>query len=165
LVGDWSRVVTEGGKQLQTVGHHFKGSRPLNNTERGWLSRDGLCIGCHQEIPRESLAVSILQHIATVTGQLPGSPEKHAHLLHKVLLTAGWAQVLALIFIPVIAIILLLVWRRKGERPFGNHNHQKRAGRRLTTACSGRRYAPPLVLSVSKAEGSAGMNTSKEKRC
>lgn len=124
LIGDWSRVVTEGGKQLQTVGHHFKGSRPLNNAERGWLSRDGLCLGCHQEIPEESLAVSILHHIATATGQIPDSSEKHADLLHKVLLTAGWAQVLALMCIPGISIISLLVWRRKGGRPSGKHNYQ-----------------------------------------
>lgn len=112
LVGDWSRVVTEDGKQLQTVGHHFKGSRPLNNTERGCLSREGLCLGCHQEIPKGSLAVSILRHIAIVSGQLPDSAGEHASLLNKILLMAGWAQVLALVVIPFILVFWLFVRRR-----------------------------------------------------
>jgi hypothetical protein len=31
LIADWSRFVTEDGKQLQIVGDHFFLSRPLNN--------------------------------------------------------------------------------------------------------------------------------------
>ncbi len=113
LKKDWSAVVTRDGEQLQTVGHHFKLSRPLNNEERGWLDRRGLCLGCHQEIPQKSLAVNILHHIADVTGQLPDAPGKHADLLHKILLIAGWSQVLGMISIPLLALILLLFWRKK----------------------------------------------------
>ena len=37
LSADWTRIVTEDGQQLQTVGHHFQASRPLNNTERAHI--------------------------------------------------------------------------------------------------------------------------------
>ena len=57
---DWSRVVTEDGRQLQTVGHHFRLDRPLNNEECQNMDRRGVCLGCHQEIPDRSLAVSLL---------------------------------------------------------------------------------------------------------
>jgi len=113
LVADWSRVVTEAGRQLQTVGHHFKLSRPLNGAERGLLERQGLCLGCHQEIPKASLAVDVLHHIAEVTGGIPATAGRHAGLLHKILLTAGWTQVLAMAGFPVIVVVLLAAWRRR----------------------------------------------------
>jgi len=49
--------VSEQGTRLQTVGDHWKLSRPLDNTERGYLDRRGLCLGSHQEIPPEACAV------------------------------------------------------------------------------------------------------------
>ena len=123
LAVDWSRVVTEDDRQLQTVGHHLKGSRPLNNAERGWLTREGLCLGCHQEIPRQSLAVSILHHIASATGTLPNSSEKHSSLLHKLILMAGWAQVLGMTAVPLAVTILLVVWRMKRKRCSRKRKH------------------------------------------
>ncbi len=116
LMGDWSRIVTENGKQLQTVGHHFKLSRPLNNFERGFLERKGLCLGCHQEIPENSAAVNLLHHIALVTGKIPDTPEKHTSLLHKILLSAAWAQILALFIIPIVVFIFIILWRRRGRK-------------------------------------------------
>ncbi len=115
LVADWSRLVTEQGRQLQTVGDHWKLSRPLNQIERGYLDRRGLCLGCHQEIPKASLAVSVLHHLAAVTGQVPTTPGRHAGLLHKILLTAAWAQVGGMAAATVIALVLLFVFieRRK----------------------------------------------------
>ena len=77
LVADWSRIVTEEGQQLQTVGHHFSGSRPLNNEERSHIDRSGVCLSCHQEIPDQSLAVSLLHHIAEFTGQTPKTHDQH----------------------------------------------------------------------------------------
>jgi hypothetical protein len=97
LTADWSRFVTEDGKQLQTVGSHFSLSRPLNNEERQHIDRQGVCLSCHKEIPDESLAAGFLHHVAKYTGQLPRTPKKHNSLIHKILIIAAWGQLLAVV--------------------------------------------------------------------
>ena len=106
---DWSAVLDEDGKQTQTVGHHFSGSRPLDARERAMLDRKGVCLSCHQEIPEASLAVGVLHHVAAVTGQLPKSGAEHGALLHKVLLIAGWSQ----LGWPIVVLGLAVWWWRR----------------------------------------------------
>ncbi|MCC7475918.1 MAG: cytochrome C [Pirellulales bacterium] len=106
---DWSQIVDEDGKQLATVGHHFKLSRAFNATEINHIRRDGTCAACHREIPDKSLAVSFLHHVAEATGQLPKSAEDHGNLIHKILLTTAWAQLIAL---AVVVGAIVLAWRR-----------------------------------------------------
>jgi len=112
LTYDWSRFVSEDGKQLQTVGHHFKLSRPLSRQERAHMERQGVCLACHKEIPKESLAVTVLHHIAAVTELLPKTNKQHSALLHKALLIAGWVQILGIAFGVFIA-IAILYWVRQ----------------------------------------------------
>ena len=109
LSHDWSQIVTEDGVQLQTVGHHLSQSRPLNNREREVMTRDGVCLSCHQEIPNESLAVSILHHIAEYTGQMPHSNDQHDKLVNKIVLTAAWVQVIGIFSVPLV-VIFGCVW-------------------------------------------------------
>jgi len=119
LTDDWSRFVTEGGEQLQTVGHHFTLSRPLNDDERTHVGRDGLCLSCHQEIPEDSLAVNILHHVAEYTGRLPRTHDQHNALIHKSLLLAGWVQVGVMGGAPLILILGIgaaWFWRRRKLR-------------------------------------------------
>lgn len=125
LSGDWSRLVSEDGKQLQTVGHHFQGSRPLNNQERAHIDRRGICLACHQEIPDRSLAVSLLHHVAEYTGQLPEETEQHHSLVHTTLLFAGWIQVTAMVTGPL-AILGggIWLWRRRRRRKQSGKQNQ-----------------------------------------
>jgi hypothetical protein len=122
LEADWSRFVTEDGKQLQTVGHHFTGSRPLNDRERAAVDREGACLSCHQEIPEENLAVSFLHHVAEYTDQIPKTADEHNNLLHKILLVAAWGQFLGAILGPIVALVALVViirwWRRRREEVY-----------------------------------------------
>lgn len=113
LSDDWSRVVDEDGNQLQTVGHHFKLSRPLNNTERANISRQGTCLACHQELPEQDLAAGLLHHVAKYTGQLPDTPKKHGSLVHKIVLIGAWAQVGGGALATLAGIGLLSWWRGK----------------------------------------------------
>jgi hypothetical protein len=116
LSADWSRIVTEEGKQLQTVGHHFKLSRPLNNEERAHMARQGVCLSCHAEIPQASLAVGLLHHVAQATGQLPRTAGEHDSLVHKVLLISGWGQVAGaggVVLVLVLGVAWLLRRRRR----------------------------------------------------
>ena len=119
LANDWSRIVDEQGNQLQTVGHHFKLSRAFNNEERARISREGTCLACHQELPTEDLAASLLHHVAKYTGQLPETTDQHNSLLHKIVLTAAWAQVGAGAMIALAAVWLVRRWRKKKEQ--GSH--------------------------------------------
>lgn len=91
---DWSQIVNEDGEQLATVGHHFKLSRAMNREEIQRVSRQGTCTACHSELPEESLATSLLHHVAKYTGQLPETTDDHNQLLHKIVLSSAWAQVL-----------------------------------------------------------------------
>jgi len=113
LEHDWSRFVTEDGEQVQTVGHHFKLSRPLNNAERANISREGVCLACHQEIPDESIAVDILHHVADFAHMLPKNNEEHSDLVHKSTLIAAWVQVAAMILGPLAGLMGLIWWRRR----------------------------------------------------
>lgn len=95
---DWSQIVTAEGEQVATVGHHFKLSRAFNKTELEHMSREGTCIACHKEIPEQSLAVSLLHHVAGYTGQLPETSGQHDALVNKIVLSSAWAQVLGVAF-------------------------------------------------------------------
>jgi len=107
---DWSRFVDEEGKQLQTVGHHFKGSRPLNNEERAALDRRGVCLSCHKTIPEGSIAIDLISHVKEVKGEKYDT-DGHNNLVNKIVRTAAWAQVLAVLFI--LGLIIWFFLRRK----------------------------------------------------
>lgn len=113
LAADWSRIVDEQGNQLQTIGHHFKLSRPLNNDERARMSRQGACLACHKEIPKASLAVNLLHHVAKYTGQLPVTNTQHNALVNKITLLSAWVQAGGIVGLPVAAIGIAVWWRRR----------------------------------------------------
>ena len=52
---DLSRIVTEEGKQLVTVGSHWPLTGPLPQEMREKMERTGLCMGCHKNMTDESL--------------------------------------------------------------------------------------------------------------
>ena len=122
LVADWSRFVTEDGQQLQTVGSHFSRSRPLNNQERRHISRRGVCLACHKEIPDQSLAASFLHHAAKYSGMLPKTPKQHNALLYKILMITAWAQTFfAICAVPfVFCLVLWFVIRRRRRKRIRN---------------------------------------------
>ncbi|MHC4595576.1 MAG: multiheme c-type cytochrome [Planctomycetota bacterium] len=122
LTADWSRFVTEDGKQLQTVGSHFSRSRPLNNQERLHMSRRGVCLACHKEIPDQSLAASFLHHAAKHTGLLPKTPEQHNSLLYKILMITAWSQTALALGLPPLVTFCIVLWLVIRRR------HRKRAG-------------------------------------
>jgi hypothetical protein len=114
---DWSRFVTEDGKQLMTVGHHWPLSRPLNNKERANAEREGVCLACHQEIPNESLAISLLHHVAKRIDALPKNNQQHTDLIHKNILLSAWVQAAGMILGPLCVLgVAWLGWRRFRNR-------------------------------------------------
>lgn len=108
---DWSRFVTEDGKQLQTVGHHFSGSRPLNNEERAALDRRGVCMSCHEVMPDGDLAMDLIHHVKEVGG-VKYDTKAHNSLVQKITRFAAWSQVLIVLGFLILCIFLFRkVWR------------------------------------------------------
>jgi len=109
---DWSRYVSEDGKQLQTVGHHFELSGPLDEKTRSKLDRRGVCLSCHQSIPDDDLAVSLMSHAAKYAG-VHIDNETHQGILHKMLLFGAWGQILLGIVLGIGILLLILKFVRK----------------------------------------------------
>jgi hypothetical protein len=110
---DWSRFIDENNKQLQTVGHHFSGSRPLNEEELSKLDRRGVCMSCHNVIPDGDLAIDLLSHAAKYQGMKIGN-EAHSDILNKTIRLSAWAQILA----PILITLGFVYWvvRRKSKK-------------------------------------------------
>ncbi len=109
---DWSRFLDEDGKQLQTVGHHFSGSRPLNKEELDKLDRRGVCLSCHKDVPKNDIASDLLSHVAKYAGMKIDN-KTHSGLLNKSIKISAWAQVLLGIFLFIIPVYFGLRWFRK----------------------------------------------------
>ena len=138
LSHDWSRFVSEDGQQLQTVGHHFALSRPLNDAERAHMQREGTCLACHQEIPDGSLAVSLLHHIAEKGGLLPRENAAHAALIHRSLLLSGWVEVAALLGALGGALGAVIWWRRRRRGGGSSSRSSKPRGRKARQSGGGK---------------------------
>ncbi|GAB4321344.1 MAG: hypothetical protein Kow00127_13760 [Bacteroidales bacterium] len=104
---DWSRFLDESGRQLQTVGHHLSGSRPLNREELNKLDRRGVCISCHESIPAGDPAINLMHHVASLSG-MDIDNEKHDGLLRKMLLFTAWGQSLLIVIIVTVGIWIFL---------------------------------------------------------
>lgn len=108
---DWSRIIDEDNNQLQTVGHHFTGSRPLNKEELSKLDRRGVCMSCHQTVPDNNIAVDLLSHVAKY-GNVNIDNDEHDKILNKSIKLSAWAQILLFLSIPSL-IVYFILRRRK----------------------------------------------------
>ncbi len=93
---DWSKIIDQNYTQLVTVGHHWSLSRALGKDEIKYLDRRGVCLSCHQTMPKEDLAVSLMVHLASVAN-IDIDNSMHKNILHKNLLLSAWVQVLGAI--------------------------------------------------------------------
>ncbi|MCX6053199.1 MAG: multiheme c-type cytochrome [Campylobacterales bacterium] len=82
----------------------FKFLAPLSQVQRDKLDRSGMCISCHQDIPKGNLAISAMSHMAKMA-DINIDNDMHKTIVNKALKIGVWAQVLGGI---LIAILLLL---------------------------------------------------------
>jgi len=108
LKNDWSVIIDKNNKQVQTVGHHFSGSRALNDEELKKLDRRGVCISCHQTVPKKDIATDILSHVAQYSG-MEIDNKQHSKILNNSIKIAAWVEVLLMI-LGVISTVFLIVW-------------------------------------------------------
>jgi len=93
LKHDYSVMIDENGTQVQTVGNHWKLSQALDNKTRAKLDRRGVCLSCHQEMPDEDIAVSLMVHTAQFAG-IKIDNDMHKNIVTKSILLSAWVQVL-----------------------------------------------------------------------
>lgn len=95
---DLDQVVTREGKQVQTVGHHWPGSRPLNQKQRDNMERIGVCLACHQDIPDGTPTAKMLNELLMRTGRTPDTDAKHKALINAINRNASGAAERAHVF-------------------------------------------------------------------
>lgn len=115
LKNDYSRFIDENGTQLQTVGHHWKLSQPLNEEQRSKVDREGMCLSCHKEMPDGDLAVSAMVHAVEMAG-IEIDKQEHGGILNKLLRVGAWLQLLVGILIGGYIIYRLFFKRKKRRR-------------------------------------------------
>jgi hypothetical protein len=114
LKNDYSRFIDENGTQLQTVGHHWTLSQPLDAKQRSKVDMQGMCLSCHKEMPGGDLAVSALVHATEMAG-IEIDKKEHGTILNKLLLIGAWSLLLVGILIGSY-IIYRLFFKRKNPR-------------------------------------------------
>ncbi len=115
---DYSKFLDENGKQLQTVGHHWTLSAPLNKAQRDKLDRSGVCLTCHKDIPKGNLAISAMTHMAEMA-KINIDNKMHKNIVNKTLNVTAWIQILGglfLVFIFLSAIYFIFI-KKKAINP------------------------------------------------
>jgi Cytochrome c554 and c-prime len=114
LKHDYSQFIDENGTQLMTVGHHFKLSQPLDKEQREKLDRRGVCISCHQDIPKGNLAVSAITHMAEMA-EIDIDTKAHSGILNKLLNIGAWVQVIGGLFVSLLIMFGIYIFFFKKE--------------------------------------------------
>ncbi len=113
LKHDWSVMIDKNGTQVQTVGHHFKLSGPLDQSQLAKLDRRGVCMSCHKTIPDADVAVSLISHMAKYAN-VDIDSEIHGSILNKMTHLSAWVQVIGAILILVL--LIKVIFFRKPKR-------------------------------------------------
>jgi hypothetical protein len=114
LHDDWSRYIDENGTALQTLGHHWRLSAPLDDAQRARLDRRGVCFSCHKVLPAGDLGTSAMVHVSKMLG-VKVDKELHGMILNNLLRISAWAQVSGAVLIGTY-VLYRLFFRRKKQR-------------------------------------------------
>ena len=120
LKHDYSKFLDENGTQLQTVGHHWSLSGPLSKEQRDKLDRSGVCFSCHQDIPKGSLAVSALTHVAEMA-EMNIDNKMHKSIVNKSLNLTAWFQVIVGVLV-VLLLSYIIYFKYFKKRPVNPRN-------------------------------------------
>jgi len=117
---DYSKILDENGTQLMTVGSHFKLSGPLDKAQRDKLDRSGICLSCHQDIPKGNLAVSVMVHMAEMA-EVNIDNKMHRDIVNKTVNVTAWMQVIGGILIGIL-IVYLIYYMFLKKKPYNPRN-------------------------------------------
>ncbi|WP_294961587.1 multiheme c-type cytochrome [Sulfurimonas sp.] len=114
LKHDYSQFIDENGTQLMTVGNHFKLSQPLSKKQIGKLDRRGMCLSCHEDIPKGNLAVSAITHIAEMA-EVNIDTKMHSGILNKLLNLGALVQMIVVILVTLLIMFVIYTFFFKKE--------------------------------------------------
>ena len=100
---DDTKFLDENLTQLRSVGSHFKLSAPLSKVQIDKLDRSGVCFSCHQDLPKGSLAISAMDHVAKMV-DVNVDNKMHKTIVNKTVNITAWVQVLSGILILMLVI-------------------------------------------------------------
>ncbi len=114
LVMDLDNVVNREDEQLQTVGHHWPLDGPLPKEVRDNMERQGVCLSCHQEIPRGRFVYQIIAKVGDSLGMVPKTDAEHMKLIGKAMFIAANLQIFGpFVALAIIIAFIVLIRRRK----------------------------------------------------
>jgi hypothetical protein len=108
LHGDFMRLLTLDGQQVQTIDTHWPTSTPLTQEQRDFLTRKNSCVACHRDIPKGTIPNRMLTKIAQITKLSFATPEEHSRIVHSNNLMIAWIKALGVVALIVLA--GLVVW-------------------------------------------------------
>ncbi len=108
LHGDFMRLLTLDGDQVQTIDTHWPTSMPLTQEQRDFLTRKNSCVACHRDIPKGTIPNRMLTKIAQVTKLSFATSEEHSRIVHSNNLMIAWIKALGVVALIVLA--GLIVW-------------------------------------------------------
>jgi len=132
-----SGFVAEDGRQLMTVGHHFRLSRPLSGRERRNMDRVGTCLACHEDTPILAIGPRVLHDAIGLIKEGPLSTKAHSGLLRLMFHSAGW------IVVGVLLLPLLLAIRARRRQKRRRRRDVPRRAVATPEATSGPVFYPP----------------------
>jgi hypothetical protein len=112
---DLDQIVTREDEQLQTVGSHWPKSGPLTKEVRDNMERVGVCLSCHEEVPRGRFVYRAIAKVGDYLGMIPKTDADHKRLIGKAMFIAANVQIFGILIgvILVLVVVVYFVRRRK----------------------------------------------------
>lgn len=113
---DLDNIVNREDQQLQTVGHHWPLDGPLPKEMRENMERQGVCLSCHQEIPRGRFVYQILAKVGETLGLTPQNDAEHQKLIGRAMFIAANVEIFGpLVAVAIVVLFVFLIRRRKAD--------------------------------------------------
>lgn len=91
---------------IKKVDDGFKLSSLLDKKQIDKLDRRGSCLSCHKSIPKGTLAISAMDHMAQMA-EVNIDNNKHKYIVSSILNIGAWAQILGGVFVLLIIAYLI----------------------------------------------------------
>ncbi|QFR49894.1 cytochrome C [Sulfurimonas lithotrophica] len=92
--------------KVKEIDSNFTLASTLSKEQLNKLDRRGMCLSCHESIPKGNLAVSVMTHAAEMA-ELNIDTKMHKNILYQILHIGAWTQVLGAVLVLLIIAYLI----------------------------------------------------------
>ncbi|MCW8837276.1 MAG: cytochrome C, partial [Thiovulaceae bacterium] len=92
--------------KVRKIDSTFSLASTLNEKQLDKLDRRGMCLSCHESIPKGNLAVSVMTHAAEMA-EFNIDTNMHKNILYQILHIGAWTQVLGVVLMLLIIAYLI----------------------------------------------------------